>query len=236
MNTASARSTAATGYTETVGEFLTNVMKYMALGLVVTALSSYIALQFVPQVDGAPAMSPWFWAFFVAQLVLVFAISYFGLTSRINPLVSLAMFLVYAAVTGIWLAPLALVYTGSSLVATFAVTAATFGASALYGMVTKRDLTGYGNFFFMALVGLLVAMVVNIFLGSTLIDYALSAFGILLFIGLTAYDMQKLEAMYRSREAATSNGLAVYGALTLYLDFINLFLFFLRFMGVKTSD
>ena len=167
---------------------------------------------------------------FLGTLGIVFFMSF-----RINRLsVSTAalLFLVYAALLGVMLSSVFLTYTHGSIARTFFVSAASFGALSLYGYTTQRDLSPVGSFLVMGLFGLILAMVVNIFLKSTGLDFAISAIGVLIFAGLTAWDTQKIKEMYSANDDGTVSGRkAVMGALTLYLDFINLFLFLLRFMG-----
>ena len=167
---------------------------------------------------------------FLGTLGIVFFMSF-----RINRLsVSTAslLFLVYAALLGVMLSSVFLTYTHGSIARTFFVSAASFGALSLYGYTTQRDLSPVGSFLVMGLFGLILAMVVNIFLKSTGLDFAISAIGVLIFAGLTAWDTQKIKEMYSVNDDGTVAGRkAVMGALTLYLDFINLFLFMLRFMG-----
>jgi len=167
---------------------------------------------------------------FLGTLGIVFFMSF-----RINRLsVSTAslLFLVYAALLGVMLSSVFLTYTHGSIARTFFISAASFGALSLYGYTTQRDLSPVGSFLVMGLFGLILAMVVNIFLKSTGLDFAISAIGVLIFAGLTAWDTQKIKEMYSVNDDGTVAGRkAVMGALTLYLDFINLFLFMLRFMG-----
>jgi FtsH-binding integral membrane protein len=167
---------------------------------------------------------------FLGTLGIVFFMSF-----RINRLsVSTAalLFLVYAALLGVMLSSVFLTYTHGSIARTFFISAASFGALSLYGYTTQRDLSPVGSFLVMGLFGLILAMVVNIFLKSTGLDFAISAIGVLIFAGLTAWDTQKIKEMYDANDDGTVSGRkAVMGALTLYLDFINLFLFMLRFMG-----
>ena len=133
---------------------------------------------------------------------------------------------------GLSLSSIFLIYTGQSIVQTFFVTAASFGGLSLYGYTTKRDLSGMGSFLIMGLFGLIIASIVNIFLGSSALDFAISVIGVLIFAGLTAWDTQKIKEMYFEADGAEVAGRkAIMGALTLYLDFINLFLFMLRFLG-----
>ena len=151
---------------------------------------------------------------------------------RMQASTAFAAFLAYAVINGIWLTPILLVYTGTSVATTFFVCASMFLATSLYGYTTKRDLTSMGSFFFMGLIGLLVAMVVNMFLQSAAMGFAISAIGVLLFTGLTAYDTQKIKEMYIEGDGhEIARKKSIMGALALYLDFINLFLFLLQLLG-----
>ena len=143
-----------------------------------------------------------------------------------------ATFWGYAALVGVSLSTILFVYTGASVAMTFFVTAGAFGAMSLYGYTTKRDLTGFGSFLFMGLIGLMIAMVVGMFFHSTAMQFVISVAGVLIFTGLTAYDSQNIKNMYYAGDdAQTAGKKAIMGALRLYLDFLNLFLFLLRFMG-----
>ncbi len=143
-----------------------------------------------------------------------------------------ALFWVYALILGLGLAPIFVMYTGESVARTFFVTAGTFGAMSLWGYTTKRDLTGMGNFLLMGLFGIILASLVNIFLASSGLQWAISLLGVVIFTGLTAYDTQKIKEMYWDADGAeVATKKAVLGAFTLYLDFINLFLMLLRFLG-----
>jgi len=159
----------------------------------------------------------------------------FFMSFRINRLqagTALALFMLYAGLLGLMLSSVFLAYTGASITRTFFISAASFGALSLYGYTTQRDLSPIGSFMVMGLIGLILASVVNIFLKSTGLDFAISAIGVIIFAGLTAWDTQKIKEMYSSYDDGTIVGRkAVMGALTLYLDFINLFLFMLRFLG-----
>ena len=175
-------------------------------------------------------MSPLKWVVMLAPLAMVFFLSF-----RINKMsVSAAQttFWIYSAMVGLSLASIFLVFTGESIVRTFFITAASFGALSLWGYTTKRDLTGMGSFLFMGLVGLIIASVVNIFLQSSAMQFAISAIGVLVFAGLTAYDTQQIKSMYYEGDGSEVAGRkAIMGALRLYLDFLNLFLFLLQFLG-----
>jgi FtsH-binding integral membrane protein len=167
---------------------------------------------------------------FLGTLGLVFLISW-----RINslaPSTAFTLFMVYAAVLGVMLSSVFLTYTGTSITRVFFISAASFGALSLYGYTTKRDLSPIGSFLMMGLIGLVIAVLVNMFLKSTGLDFVISAAGVLIFAGLTAWDTQRIKQMYDPMEDATVVGRkALMGALSLYLNFINLFLFMLRFLG-----
>ncbi len=167
---------------------------------------------------------------FLGTLGMVFFLSF-----RINKLqvgTALTLFMVYAGLLGLMLSSIFMTYTGASITRTFFISAASFGALSLYGYTTQRDLSPIGSFLVMGLFGLILAIIVNMFLKSTGLDFAISAIGVLIFAGLTAWDTQKIKEMYSANDDGTVSGRkAVMGALTLYLDFINLFLFLLRFMG-----
>ena len=166
----------------------------------------------------------------LGTLGLVFFLSY-----RINRLAvgtALGLFFVYAGILGLALAAIFLEYTGASITRVFFISAATFGAMSLYGYTTQRDLTGVGSFMFMGLIGIIIASLVNMFLHSTGLDWAISVLGVLIFVGMTAYDTQRIKEMYSAMDDGTIAGRkAVMGALSLYLDFINLFLMLLRLFG-----
>jgi FtsH-binding integral membrane protein len=166
----------------------------------------------------------------LAQLGLVFFISF--RIQRLQVGTALALFLLYSALTGLMFSSIFLAYTGASITRTFFISAAAFGALSLYGYTTQRDLSPIGSFLIMGVFGLIIAMVVNIFLKSTGLDFVISAIGVLIFAGMTAWDTQQIKEMYDPQEDGTATGRkAVYGALKLYIDFINLFLFLLRFLG-----
>ena len=216
--------------------YMLKVYNLMAIGLAITGLAAYFAFTFAVS-DGqltafgaAIYTSPLKWVVIFAPLALVFFLSF-----RINSMsVSAAQttFAVYAALVGLSLSSIFLIYTGQSVVQTFFVTAASFGALSLYGYTTRRDLSAMGSFLMMGLFGLIIASTVNIFLASSAMQFAISVIGVLIFAGLTAYDTQRIKEMYYAADDATMAGRkAIMGALTLYLDFINLFMFLLQFMG-----
>ena len=174
--------------------------------------------------------SPLMWVLVLAPLGLVFAIS-FGI-NRMQPATALMLFFVYAGLLGLSLASIFLIYTGTSITRVFFISAATFGALSLWGYTTKRDLSGVGSFMFMGLIGIIIASLVNIFLRSSGLDWAISVIGVVVFAGLTGWDTQRIKEMYDPMDDGTIGGRkAVMGALSLYLDFINLFLMLLRLMG-----
>jgi FtsH-binding integral membrane protein len=170
------------------------------------------------------------WVLVLAPLGLVMVMS-FGI-NRLSPATALTLFFVYAGLLGLSLATIFLVYTHGSIARVFFISAATFGAMSLYGYTTQRDLAGFGSFLFMGLIGIVIASLVNIFLHSSGLDWVISVIGVLVFVGLTAYDTQNIKEMYSPMDDGTVAGRkAVMGALRLYLDFINLFLMLLRLFG-----
>lgn len=212
--------------------FVRTVYQWMAGGLVLTAASALLVVR-SPALMGALVLNRGAFLFLIlAELGLVVALS--AWIGRMSVRAASWAFLAYSVLNGVTLSVVFLVYTGTSIALTLLVAAATFGAAALYGTVTKRDLTGIGSFLFMGLVGLLVASVANWFLRSPALDWALSYIGVLVFTGLAAYDAQKVQriglAAAAHGEAALSRQ-AILGALALYLDFVNLFLFLLRIFG-----
>jgi len=213
------------------------VYNYMTIGLVLTGVTAWavvntslVNLFFQVQDTGQVGLTVLGWIALIAPLGLVFAIS-FGI-QRMSVGTAQILFWGYAALMGISLSPILLVYTGASVARTFFITAATFGSMSLWGYTTSRDLTGMGRFLMMGVIGLVIAMVVNIFLQSSAMDFAISVIGVLAFTGLTAYDTQKIKEIYYAGDDGTVAGRkAIMGALSLYLDFVNLFLFLLRLFG-----
>jgi hypothetical protein len=211
--------------------YMLRVYNYMASAL---ALSGVVALA-VSSSDSLVALifgSPLQWVVILAPLGLVFFLS-----ARVNKMSASAAqttFWIFAGLMGVSLASIFLVYTPVSIVRVFFITAGTFGAMSFYGYTTKKDLSGWGSFLFMGLIGIIIASVVNIFLASSALHFAISVIGVLIFVGLTAYDTQKIRNNYLEadgHEVATKK--AVMGALTLYLDFINLMLMLLRLFGER---
>ncbi|WP_274423182.1 Bax inhibitor-1/YccA family protein [Chelativorans sp. YIM 93263] len=213
--------------------YMIRVYNLMALGLTITGVAAFATAQMAmtnPAFAQVMYGSPLRWVVMLAPLGLVFFLS-----ARIHKMsVSAAQtsFWVFAGVMGLSLSSIFLVYTGESIVRTFFITAASFGALSLWGYTTKRDLSGMGSFLFMGLVGLIIAMIVNMFLGSSALQFAISVIGVLIFAGLTAYDTQQIKEMYYEGDSQLVAGRkAIMGALRLYLDFINLFMFMLQFLG-----
>jgi len=216
------------------------VYNYMLVGLVLTGITAYLTADTslrdvffqVNDATGRMALTGLGWVALLAPLAMVFFLS-FGI-NRMSVGAAQATFWVYAALVGIGIAPLLWVYTGASVAETFFITAATFGAMSLWGYTTKSDLSGLGSFLFMGLIGLVIASVVNIFLHSAMMSWIVSILGVIIFTGLTAYDTQYIKEMYVANDDGTVAGRkAIMGALKLYLDFLNLFIFLLRFLGVQ---
>lgn len=211
--------------------FLFNVYNWMALGLAITALVSYFVARsetLMALFFGNPVLLI---GVIIMQFVVVLALSF--ALNKIPPVVAVAAFFFYAALTGITFAALFIVYTGASIASTFFICAGMFAGVSVFGYITKMDLSGMGTFLFMALIGLILASVVNIFLSSSTLYWIISYAGVLIFVGLTAYDTQQIKKMSMNIDADSDQGkrAAIFGALKLYLDFINLFLFLLRIMG-----
>ena len=212
------------------------VYNYMTIGLALTGAVAWTVVNtslagLFFQVSGPTAgLTALGWVAFIAPLGLVFWMS-FGI-HRMSVGTAQAVFWGYAGLMGVALSPILLIYTGASIAKVFFISAAAFGGLSVWGYTTTRDLTGWGSFLFMGLIGIIVAMVVNIFLASPAIDFAISVIGVLVFAGLTAYDTQKIKEMYYVGDDGTVAGRkAIMGALRLYLDFINLFLMLLRLFG-----
>jgi FtsH-binding integral membrane protein len=230
---AAARAGTAAAIDEGLRSYMLKVYNYMGLGLVVTGLVAYFTSQWAMASPANAELlygSPLQWVIMLSPLAFVLVLS-FGINKLSVPAAQ-ATFWGFAAVMGLSLSSIFLVYTGASIAKVFFITAATFGAMSLYGYTTKRDLTGVGNFLIMGLIGLIIASLVNIFLQSSMLDFAISAIGVLVFVGLTAYDTQKIKESYSASFGAEvlAKG-AIMGALNLYLDFINLFLMLLRLFG-----
>ena len=213
--------------------YMLSVYNYMASGVLLTGIvallfvqSGYVSLLFSPN-GHASGLG---WIVMLAPLGIVFALS-FGI-NRISDVAAQALFWAYAALMGLSLSTVLLVYTGSSVANTFFATAAGFAGLSLWGYTTKKDLSGFGSFLIMGVFGILIAMLLNMFLQSGPLGLVISVLGVLLFAGLTAYDTQKIKSMYFAVGGTSmARKSVVMGALQLYLDFINMFLFLLRLFG-----
>jgi len=232
--------------------YMLRIYNYMTIGLAITgfaALGVYMAAvttdqagavarfgnAYLTQFGYAMYVSPLKWLFILAPLAMVFAIS-FGI-NRLKPATAQLLFWAFAALMGISLSSIFLVYTHTSIVRVFFITSATFGALSLYGYTTKRDLTGMGSFLIMGLFGIVIASLVNIFLGSSMLQFIVSVVGVLVFAGLTAWDTQRLKNEYiygyASEGGDVAERAAITGALSLYLNFINLFTLLLQLLGQR---
>jgi|SRR5690554_1597369 len=221
--------------TSMVKSFLSNVFTYMAGALAITGViafwfaSSDLINLIVNAETKAPTMLGYVVMFAPFIFVLVMSFSF----NKLSSFTLLLLFVAYSALMGMSMSIIFLAYTASSITSTFFITAGTFGAMAVLGYTTQQDLTKFGGILTMALIGIIIAMVVNMFIGSSTMDYIISILGVLIFTGLTAYDVQKLKRIGSGAEYGTesTNKLAIMGALSLYLDFVNLFLFLLRLFG-----
>ncbi len=240
--------------------YMLKIYNYMSIGLAITGLAALGVYMFAVTGDAGAAaksasgaaiamksgqyltpfgvtmfVSPLKWVFMLAPLVMVFAIS-FGI-NRLRPATAQMLFWAFAALMGISLSSIFLVYTHTSIVRVFFITAASFGALSLYGYTTKRDMTGMGSFLMMGLFGLIIASVVNIFVASSMLQFIVSVVGVLIFAGLTAWDTQRLKNDYiygyASQGGDVAEKAAITGALSLYLNFINLFTLLLQLLGQR---
>jgi FtsH-binding integral membrane protein len=222
--------------------YMLRVYNYMTLGLAITgavALGTFMLAVVTDPATGARSLteigqllytSPLKWVVIFAPLALVFFLSF--RIDRMSVGTAQAVFWTYAALGGLSLSVVFLVFTGQSITRVFFITAASFGALSLYGYTTKRDLSGLGTFLFMGLIGVVIASVVNIWLASSMLQWIVSVVGVLVFAGLTAYDTQQIKEMYYAGDdSATAGRKAVMGALRLYLDFVNMFMMLLHLFG-----
>jgi FtsH-binding integral membrane protein len=238
------RDRVAVGVDEGLRQYMLKVYNWMALGLALTGAVAFAVIS-VPGLSdlfyqstpsGRPiSLTILGWIALFAPLAIVFFFSF--RIDAMSAATAQGVFWLYAGLMGLSLAPIVAVYTATSVAKVFFITAAMFGAMSLWGYTTKRDLTGFGHFLIMGVIGLLIAMIVNIFLKSSAMGFVISILGVLIFTGLTAYDTQKIKSMYdasHDREVMTKMG--IMGALNLYLDFINIFIFLLRLVGVAKSE
>ena len=215
-------------------QYMLRVYNYMASGLALTGIvAAFVASNDTLQM--AIFGSPLKWVAILAPVALVFYFSF--RLHAMSASAAQAVFWVYAALNGVAFSTIFLAYTGTSIARVFFISAATFAAMSLYGYTTKKDLSGWGTFLFAGLIGILVAMVVNIFLASSALQFAISVIGVLVFVGLTAYDTQQIKEMYFAGDDDVVAGRkAIMGALKLYLDFINLFMMLLQLFGNRGND
>jgi FtsH-binding integral membrane protein len=257
------RNAAAASYGRSVGRaegavidqglraYMLHIYNYMVLGLAITGLAAMGTYMLSVTDNPADAVgklrdgvmltsfgyavfvSPLKWAIILAPLALVFVLS-FGV-QRMRPATAQVLFWVYAALVGVSLSTIFLVFTHTSIVRVFFITAASFGALSLYGYTTNRDLSGLGSFLVMGLFGIIIASVVNLFMQSSMLHWAVSVIGVLVFSGLTAYDTQRLKAeyVYGRPDGADAERAAIMGALSLYLDFVNLFTLLMHLLGQR---
>jgi FtsH-binding integral membrane protein len=240
--------------------YMLRIYNYMSIGLAITGLAALGVYKFAVTSDAAEAVrsasgaairvaegqfltsfgyamfaSPLKWLFILAPLAMVMVIS-FGI-DRLRPATAQMLFWVFSALMGISLSSIFLVYTHTSIVRVFFITAATFGALSLYGYTTKRDMSGMGSFLFMGLIGIIIASLVNLFLASSMLQFVVSVVGVLVFAGLTAWDTQRLKNDYiygyASQGGDIAERAAITGALSLYLNFINLFTLLLQLLGQR---
>ena len=222
-------SSSSTAAAERVSAFLWKVYAWMSIGLALTAVVAYTVAG-SPDILRALVLNRiMFFALIIAELGLVFFIS--ARADRLAPPTAAGLFALYSALNGVTLSVILIAYTGESVAGTFVVTAGMFGALALFGSTTKRSLAGVGQFMMMGLIGLILASVVGLFWHNDALQFLISVVGVIVFTGLTAYDAQRLKQMALVTPDGQLAGYAIVGALSLYLDFINLFLMLLRFTG-----
>jgi FtsH-binding integral membrane protein len=216
---------------ERVSAFLRAVYGWMAVGLGVTAVMAFFVASSPALINALVANRIVFFALMIGELGLVFYLS--ARVDKLAPSTASGLFLLYSALNGITLSVILLAYTGESIATTFVVTAGMFGGVALFGSVTKRSLAGVGQFMMMGLIGLILASIVGIFWHNDALQFLISVVGVIVFTGLTAWDAQRLKQMGAAIAEGQAGSYAVVGALSLYLNFINLFLMLLRFTGSR---
>lgn len=218
---------------ERVGAFLARVYGWMFVGLLVTAVTAFVVASSSSLVETVFANRPVFWVIVIAQLGIVLYLSV--RVDKLQPATAAGLFLLYSALVGVTSSLILLVFTGASIAQTFIITAGMFGGTAIFGTITKRSLAGLGHFMFMGLIGLVLASLVGIFWHNNALQFVISVVGVIVFTGLTAWDAQRLKQMAVALPDGRAGAYAVVGALSLYLDFINLFFFLLRFMGNRRN-
>ena len=220
---------------QTLQRYVAGVMRRvygkMTLGLLLTALTAFLVVSSPAALSLLFSSTATLWILFAVEIGLVIYLS--ARLDKLSTGAAAALFYLYSALNGVVLAPIFLVYTGSSIAMTFAITAGTFGAMTIFGYVTRQDLSKFGSILFMALIGLIICTVVNLFWGNSMMDLLISIAGVFIFVGLTAWDTQAIKRMCAESDPSMIGKVATMGALSLYLDFINLFLYLLRFFGSR---
>ena len=223
------------GSVDAVNEIFRKVYQYMALGLIITAVTAYATASSQAALEFLFSSSTPLIVIAIVELALVLILS--TMVNKLSTGAALAIFAGYSVLNGLMFSSILLVYTRGSIYQAFFTAAGMFGAMSVYGLYTQRDLTSMGSFLRMGLWGLLIALVINLFVGSTMIELVTSVMGVIIFLGLTAYDTAKIKTLAGEYDwnidSSIAGRIAVIGALELYLDFINLFLYMLRFMGKR---
>jgi uncharacterized protein len=217
-----------------LASFLRGVYGWMCGGLVITALTAWFIASSPALATAILRNTVLFWGLAIAELGIVFVLS--ARVDKMTASTASALFILYSALTGVTLSFVLLLYTGESVATTFVVSAGMFGGLALYGTVTRRSLSAIGQFMFMGLIGLVLASIVGMFWHNDGLQFMISLVGVVVFAGLTAYDAQRLKDLAFAGNTGTTSTVTIVGALALYLDFINLFLFLLRFLGNRRDD
>ncbi len=220
----------ATRYDEGLRAYMLSVFNYMGIALGITGLVAFVVGS-TPQLMNVIFGTPLQWVVMLAPLAMIF----FVMPRLLNYSLQAAqmLFWLFAALMGLSISTIFIVYTQQSIASTFFITASVFGAMSLYGYTTKKDLTSFGSFLIMGLIGIIIASIVNIFLQSSMLQFVVSLIGVFVFVGLTAYDTQRIKNIYYqvSGQGELASKLAIFGALSLYMDFINLFLQLLQLFG-----
>ena len=218
-------------YTQSVAKVMRSVYLRMFLGLLATAFTAMFVASQESLMLAIFGNKIFFWGLIIAEFACVIGIS--GAINKISTAMAVLLFFVYAIINGVTMASIFRVFEISTIAQTFFITAGVFGAMSAYGYLTRADLSKFGAFLFMALIGLIITSVVNIFMGSETLDWVISLVGVGIFIGLTAWDTQKIKMMVMQSNGYNVGKIATLGALSLYLDFINLFLYLLRIFGSR---
>src|SRR5215467_13085844 len=219
---------------DVLAAFMRGVYGWLCGGLAITAVTAWLVASSPALTSAIFGNRAVFWILALAQLGIVFALS--ARVDRMAASTATLLFVAYSGLTGVTLSAILLVYTGESVFTTFVVAAGMFGALAAYGTVTRRELSGLGQFLFMGLIGLVIASIVGIFWHNDGLQFVISFIGVIVFAGLTVYDANRLKDLAFATSAGPTSGTTIVGALALYLDFINLFLFLLRFMGNRRDE